>query len=70
MGARGRGLGAELITRGVERLMRKSRVQRVVALVRRENEPSQRAFEKAGFARDGECDVAGQPAVRWTRGAA
>lgn len=67
---RGSGVGSELIARGVERLARERGVRRVDARVRLENAASHRAFEKAGFAREGECEVRGQRALLWTRSAA
>ncbi len=67
---RGRGLGSELIARGVERLTQETGVRRVEALVRVENVASHRAFEKAGFRRGEACEVRGRPALRWTRAAA
>lgn len=68
--ARGGGLGNDLIARGVERLTGRCEVRRVDAFVKVENQPSHRAFEKAGFSLADECEVRGVPALRWTRSTA
>lgn len=48
--ARGRGFGAEIIRMGARKLFDETAVQRLVALVKRENIASMKAFLMAGFA--------------------
>jgi RimJ/RimL family protein N-acetyltransferase len=61
---RGRGLGTELLRLGCERLFVEFDVSAAVGYVKPDNVASLRAFEKAGFRREGIEWVSGQQAVR------
>ena len=51
--ARGRGVGAAMITEAAGRVLAEPSVDRLVAHVKDDNEPSRRAFARAGFAISG-----------------
>jgi RimJ/RimL family protein N-acetyltransferase len=62
--ARGRSLGALLIWAACRRLFREQpEVTRVLAWIKPDNEPSKRAFQKAGFLEAARKEVKGQPAL-------
>jgi UDP-2,4-diacetamido-2,4,6-trideoxy-beta-L-altropyranose hydrolase len=61
---RGQGLGTEAIRSACERYIRDSGGTELVAFIKPQNIPSVRAFEKAGFARDGIMTIQGQAALR------
>jgi len=65
--ARGRGWGAALIDAGVRRLFSETDVDRVVARVKPDNEPSIRAFESAVFDFEGEGSDEHNMWVRYAR---
>ena len=64
-GCRGKGLGLHVIRQASQDVLRSGRVDRVVALVKEENEGSRRAFLKAGFTDDGTEMVHGCQAIRY-----
>lgn len=49
--SRGAGLGTQVIEKGSELILKRSDIACVIAYIRRENEPSLRAFSKCGFQR-------------------
>jgi UDP-2,4-diacetamido-2,4,6-trideoxy-beta-L-altropyranose hydrolase len=61
---RGRGFGTELLRLGCELLFAESDVGAAIGYVKPDNASSLRAFEKAGFRREGSECVSGQQAVR------
>lgn len=63
--SRGRGLGAALIRQACDEVFRAGRADVIHALIRRENEPSRRAFRAAGFVHDQAVEVHGQPGDRF-----
>ncbi|MBE2267254.1 MAG: UDP-2,4-diacetamido-2,4,6-trideoxy-beta-L-altropyranose hydrolase [Anaerolinea sp.] len=64
----GKGFGADLIERGVQRVLREHpSVERVLAYIKTENSASIRAFEKAGFAFKQDATVKDNPARLYTR---
>lgn len=63
---RGSGNGAALIDLAVGRVFAE-RGHQIYAVVKIENQASQRAFEQAGFSRLGEERVNGHPAIRYVR---
>jgi len=52
-GFRGRGLGRRIIRKAAEKTLGETSAESVTALIREDNEPSIRAFEAAGFEREG-----------------
>jgi RimJ/RimL family protein N-acetyltransferase len=62
---RGLGLAPALLERATRLLFAGSGAHRAVALVRPENEPSLRAFRRAGYRREGQRSVHGVDAVRF-----
>ena len=62
--ARGRGYGSEGLRAAWDRAFAELDASTVVGLVKPANEPSLRAFQRAGFAEDGAELVGGQRAVR------
>lgn len=65
--ARGRGVGALALAMACERVAEAFGRRPIVARVMADNIASQRAFEKAGFARAGAVDVSGSAAARFVR---
>jgi RimJ/RimL family protein N-acetyltransferase len=66
--ARGRGVGTRAIEAGTARASQDLELDEVVALIRIGNDASRRAFERAGYRRDGEAvDAAGMMLFRWRR---
>lgn len=63
--ARGKGYGRKLISSACSRIFAVSAVDRIRALIKPANESSIRAFERAGFIRDAETTIKGQPALRY-----
>lgn len=64
--SRGRGYGGALILAGSRKLFASSRVRTLQAYVKDGNEPSVRAFLKAGYSRNGRATVRGHDAIRLT----
>jgi RimJ/RimL family protein N-acetyltransferase len=63
--ARGRGYGRAALTETLPAACADLGVRRVIALVKTDNVPSQRAFEAAGFVRDGVDTERGVPCHRY-----
>ncbi len=61
--SRGRGYGSAVILAGSRKLFGSSRIQTLHAYVKDGNEPSVRAFLRAGYARNGRANVRGHDAV-------
>lgn len=57
--ARGQGLGSQLIAATIAAAQRLRGVEQVVALIRPDNTPSQRAFARAGFQRASHVEIEG-----------
>lgn len=69
--ARGRNRGTLLIWTACRRLFREQpELARVLAWIKPDNEPSKRAFRKAGFAEAAQKEVKGQPALVYELGRA
>jgi len=65
---RGQGYGPHAIRAVSDHLLSEGSVRRIVALVKRPNVTSVRAFERAGFVIDGLREIAGGPAYEMTYG--
>jgi RimJ/RimL family protein N-acetyltransferase len=65
--ARGKGYAAPLIETAAEMVFQQHNVERLHAFVKPENHSSQKAFEKANFAKVGMALRGGHPAVHYTR---
>lgn len=65
--SRGNGYAAAILEAGLREFFSRFPAHRVHALVKRENVPSRRAFERAAFARLGEEVVRGYDVVHYTR---
>jgi len=63
---RGAGWGRELIRLSTQTLTRSRFTRRVEAFVKPENRASIRLFDSSGFRRQGDAEVAGQPALLFT----
>lgn len=64
-GRRGGGLGTQIIERGTAGYVARHPGVTVVAYIRHENTPSQRAFTRAGYVPDGEGDARGVTMLRY-----
>ncbi len=64
---RGEGYGTELITRGTERYMQMTDDSRVDAFIKKGNEASIRAFEKAGYQLCEEVTMKGESSYRFAK---
>jgi RimJ/RimL family protein N-acetyltransferase len=65
---RGQGLGSEILVMSATRACRELNEEKVWGLTKVDNQTSIRAFERAGFIKDGESVVNGERAIRyvWT----
>jgi RimJ/RimL family protein N-acetyltransferase len=64
---RGRGYGTELIKNGTDRYIQTTEVPRVDAYIKKDNEASVRAFEKAGYQFRKETTVKGDPSYCFSK---
>lgn len=60
---RGRGMGTQALGLACESFRESGKARRIVAFIKPENAPSLKAFEKAGFVRQGREWVKGQEAI-------
>jgi RimJ/RimL family protein N-acetyltransferase len=63
---RNRGYGTKALIFSLRQFSKDVNVQQVIAYIKPQNTPSIRAFEKAGFAESGECEMNGQSALRFS----
>jgi UDP-2,4-diacetamido-2,4,6-trideoxy-beta-L-altropyranose hydrolase len=63
--ARGKGYGKKIISSACDRMFVSSEISLVRALIKPANKASVRAFERAGFSRDADTSVKGQPAEQY-----
>lgn len=63
---RSRGFGTQALQLALKHLSNSTEVIQVIAYVKPDNPRSSRAFEKAGFAKTGERNTKGQPAIEFT----